>query len=267
MDWRDLLDRAEDALGEQRHHDALQLCDRAAVHGDDARYYAGFLRGDVLLELGDVAAALSAYESVADPDIPDPELDCARGVALFELSKIPEAEAALRSAIRGAPDLAEAHYTLGLIAELRGSGEADELFRRARRLEPQRYTLPKPMSPAAFDEVVSAALDDLPPMVRDAIANVPVLIEELPDLEELVATQPPLSPSTLGLFVGAPPSSISVLDHVEVEQPAILLFKRNLERAFPDPELLREEIRVTVIHEVGHALGLSEDDLLERGLE
>jgi len=267
MDWRDLLDRAEEALGDERYHDALQLCDRAAQHGDDARYYAAFLRGDVLLELGDPAAALSAYESIADPEVPDPEVDCARGVALYELAKLPEAENALRSAARGAPELAEAYYTLALIAELRGSGEAVELFRRARRIDPERYRAPKQMSPAAFEDVVSEALAELPDVVRDAIATIPVLVEELPDLEDLLASDPPLSPSTLGMFVGMPPGALSVLDHADVEQPAILLYKRNLERAFPDPVELREEIRITVIHEIGHALGLSEEDLIERGLE
>src|SRR5262245_29570273 len=104
-DWESLLDEAASALEEDRHHDALQLCDRAALLGDEARYNAAILRGDILLELGDPSGALSSYETVADPDVQDPDLDCARGMAFFELGRLAEADSALRSALRGNADL------------------------------------------------------------------------------------------------------------------------------------------------------------------
>jgi predicted Zn-dependent protease with MMP-like domain len=264
--WRTMLDDAEDAANDGRFDEALQLCDRASQAGDEARYFAGFLRGDVLLEMGDAAGALSAYDAVADPESGDPELDCARGIAMFELAMLPEADRALRSAVATDPELAEAFYTLGLIAELRATGEDAELFREARKLDPERFAAPKHMSNEAFDNVVAEALDALPHQVQEAIGNIPIIIEDLPDPDEISQASPPLSPTTLGLFLGVAPSDISVLDGAGGDQPVILLFKRNLERAFPDREDLVEEIRVTVIHEIGHALGLSEDDLIDRGL-
>jgi predicted Zn-dependent protease with MMP-like domain len=48
---------------------------------------------------------------------------------------------------------------------------------------------------------------------------------------------------------------------------SIALFQRNLERHVRDEAELREEIEVTLLHEVGHFLGLDEDDLRERGLD
>lgn len=45
----------------------------------------------------------------------------------------------------------------------------------------------------------------------------------------------------------------------------IYLFKRNLEREANDREDLAEQIRVTLLHEVGHYLGLEEDDLDDAG--
>ncbi len=48
---------------------------------------------------------------------------------------------------------------------------------------------------------------------------------------------------------------------------AILLYQRNLERFVRTREELVEEIRITLVHEVGHFLGLDEDELYERGLE
>ncbi len=267
MDWRQILDRAEDAARDGRYDEALDLCNQAALVNEEARYFAGFLRGDTLLDLGDAAGALSAYDSVADPELIDTDLDCARGVALFELAMLPEAENALRSALRAEADVAEAYYTLGLIIEHTGKGGEEGLFRRARQLDPQRFPPPIHLSNEAFDQIVEEALNELPPRVMEATANIPVLVAELPSLADLRAASPPLSPASLGMFIGAPPSQVSVLDPAEAQQPVILLFKRNLERAFPERDQLKEEIQLTVVHEIGHALGLSEEELWERGLE
>jgi predicted Zn-dependent protease with MMP-like domain len=49
--------------------------------------------------------------------------------------------------------------------------------------------------------------------------------------------------------------------------PSIVLFQRNLERFVRSRAELAEEIRVTLVHEVGHYLGLDEDELYERGLD
>jgi predicted Zn-dependent protease with MMP-like domain len=265
--WQDLLDDAEIALRELRHHDALQLCDRAAVQGDDARYFSALLRGDVLLDFGDAAGALSSYDSVADPGIADPELDLCRGLALFELVRFAEAENALRSALRGDPSLAEAHYTLALIAEINGTGREVEHFRQARRLDPDRFPAMPQMSRNEFEAVVEEALASLPESVREATRGIPVLIAEVVHPGDLMQADPPFSPRILGMFVGIAPRDVSVLDAPPEQQPTILLFKRNLERACPDREVLIAEVRKTVLHEVGHALGLSEEELVEMGLE
>jgi predicted Zn-dependent protease with MMP-like domain len=265
-EWERLLDQAEDAWTQKRHHDALQLCDRAALLGEDPRYFAALLRGDILLELGDAAGALSSFESVAHPETHDPEVDLSRGVALFELGRLAEAENALKSALRGDANLAEAHYTLGLIAEVSGSGSEAEHFRQARKLDPTTYAPHPSLTREEFERVVEAAVSELPESVKSVIQNVPVLVAELPHPDDLRLAVPPLSPRSLGLFVGTPPQQGSVLDAPPSEQPTILLFKRNLERACHDRDELIEEIRLTVIHEVGHALGLSEQELDERGL-
>ncbi|MBC7793227.1 MAG: metallopeptidase family protein [Clostridia bacterium] len=265
--WEDLLDEAEGLWQEGRHHDALQACDRAALQGEDARYYAAIMRGDILLELGDAPGALSSFESVADPDVADPDVDLSRGVALFELGRFAEAENALRSAQRGDANLAEAHYTLGLIAELQGTGAEAEHFRQARKLDAELYAPRPQIGREEFEKIVEEALESLPDRVAGVVRNVPVLVAELPHPDDLRLADPPLSPRSLGLFVGLPPRAISSLDAPAIEQPTILLFKRNLERACRDRDELVREVNLTVVHEVGHALGLSEEDLEERGLQ
>ncbi len=266
-DWRDLLDEASQAHADGHDHDALQLCDRAAMCGEEARYFSAVMRGDVLIDLGDTSGALSSYDSVADPSVPDPDLDCARGVALFELVRFAEADNALRSATRGDPSLAEAHYTLGLLAEITGSGRDGEYFRQARRLDPGAYPPPIQLGRQEFESAVDEALAQLPEPVRKATQEVPIVIAEVPHPDDLVQSDPPLSPAMLGMFVGPSSAEVSVLDAPPEQQPTILLFKRNLERASHDRETLIREIRTTVLHEVGHAIGLSEADLFELGLD
>ncbi|OGQ79507.1 MAG: hypothetical protein A2289_05580 [Deltaproteobacteria bacterium RIFOXYA12_FULL_58_15] len=267
MTWQEQLDQAEVAMGDDRYHDALQLCDLAALQGDDARYHAALMRGDVLLQLGDALGALSSYDSVADPDLADAELDCCRGLALFELVRFAEADNALRSALRGQPNLAEAHFALGLIAEIMGTGRDIEYFRKARALAPELYPVTPQLTRNDFEAVVEEAMACLPEPVRQATKGIPILIADVVHPGDLLQSDPPLSPRVLGMFIGVPPTELSLLDAPSEQQPTILLFKRNLERACPSKDILIEEIRTTVLHEVGHAIGLDESALCDLGLE
>ena len=245
--WQELLTRADSKRDAGHVEQALQLSDRAAMQGEDARHRAALFRGDTLLQMGDAGAALSSYESVADPTTADPELDGARGIALFEMVRLPEAELALRSALRGRPDLAEAYYVLGLIAEMTGSGEDTALFRAARRLAPERFPLAPSMARTTFQEIVAEALDGLPATLQKAIRRVPLRVDDMPHPEELRRSQPPVPPSALGMLLQNAETGPST---------TIVLFKRNLERAFPERSRLVEEIRRTVLFEVSRALGL-----------
>ena len=254
--WKDLLAKAHTAWQRQRPHDALQLCDRAALLSATGRYAAARLRGDILLELGDAAGALSSYDSVAQPDVADARLDCSRGLALFELVRFAEAHSALRSALRGDPQLAAAHQALGVMAEIVGSGDAALHFRRARRLAPQQYGLSPHLTVAQFEAVVQRALERIPERLRTAMQAMAVLVQELPRLEDLQHATPQVSPQSFGMHV--------LLEADEAEaQPAVLLFKRNLERACVDETALVQAIRDTVLQEAVPALGLPYDEDLE----
>jgi predicted Zn-dependent protease with MMP-like domain len=265
--WEEWLSAAREAWGEERPHDALQLCDRAAQIPGDARYQAALLRGDILLEMGDAAGALSSYDSVADPSTPDAELDCARGLALFELARMAEAENALRSALRGNDKLADAHYALGLIAELHGNGQETEHFRRARRIAPERFPASPKRGSEDFQELVEEALEGLPPHVKGAMEEIPVLVAEVPHPEDLRQCDPPVSPLAFGMMVGLASQTGGYLEDDEEAQPGLLLFKRNLERACHERQSLVDEIRATVIQEAEEHLGLMPGDEDEVGSE
>ncbi|HZB36218.1 MAG TPA: metallopeptidase family protein [Gaiellaceae bacterium] len=102
-----------------------------------------------------------------------------------------------------------------------------------------------------FEEQVEAALADLPPEFARALENVAVVIEE----------QNPDEPDLFGWYDGLGPGR----DHAGALPDRIVIYRRPLERAFSDPEELRREIRVTVLHEVGHFFGLDEQRIDELG--
>jgi predicted Zn-dependent protease with MMP-like domain len=96
----------------------------------------------------------------------------------------------------------------------------------------------------AFDEHVRAALDELPPELAKALRNVAVVIED----------EDPADPDLFGLW-----------ESEEYMPDKITIFRRPLTEALPDPQELREEIRITVLHELAHYFGIDEDRLDELG--
>jgi predicted Zn-dependent protease with MMP-like domain len=102
-----------------------------------------------------------------------------------------------------------------------------------------------------FQEQVQAALDDLPAEIAAGLENVAVVIEE----------EHPDEPDLFGEYDGLGPGH----DHAGDLPDRIVIYRRPLERAFSDPDELRREIRITVLHEVGHFFGLDEDQIDELG--
>jgi len=98
-----------------------------------------------------------------------------------------------------------------------------------------------------FERLVRKALADLPEEFRSRLENVVVLIEEEP---------PEDMPETLGLYEGVPLTERS-LDGITLPD-RITLFKRPIERACRTEEEIEAEVRLTVLHEVGHFFGLEE---------
>ena len=243
--WQSLLGEAR-TLAPEHPLAALQLCDRAALLSADGRYRAALLRGDILLELGDAAGALSCYESIADIAKKDSEVDCARGLALFHLARFAESENALRSALRDDPDLAPAHFALGVMAEVAGTGKEIEHFRRARRLDPERFFSTPKLSNTEFEKVVEEALLGLSDELRDKLDEVLVLVAPVPRLEDLQHEDGSLSPLCKATKVALATSYYGVVDEITPPRPAILLFKRNVERVSRDREALVAAVAAAV---------------------
>ena len=106
-----------------------------------------------------------------------------------------------------------------------------------------------------FEDQVRAALDELPPHIAGALENVAVVVED----------ENPEDPDLLGLYHGVPLPERG--DMAGSLPDRISIYRVPLEECFPDPAELREEIRITVLHELGHYFGLDEDRLEELGYD
>ena len=110
-----------------------------------------------------------------------------------------------------------------------------------------------------FVKVVEEALDSIPREFRRRIRNVAVLVEDMP----------PDQPSTqsgqrkrllLGIFHGVPATKKSIFD-ISVGPAHIVLYQKNIEAVCSDEAEVRHQIRQTLIHELGHYFGMTEEQL------
>jgi predicted Zn-dependent protease with MMP-like domain len=213
-------------------------------------------RPDLALE------ALKGAERAADPS----QFFHLRALAHFDLVQLELARDDSERALAITPDYAEAHDLMARVLEHLGDDErAAEHAELAQELDSEAFPGPLEVSDEEFDAMVEQSIRELPDRVRQEIKEVPILVQPLPPRELLAAEHPPMAPDLLGLFVGRGLTDRAI-DDLPGVPGAIYLFRRNLLRACADREELAKEIRITVQHEVGHLLGLDEDDLEEWGL-
>ena len=110
---------------------------------------------------------------------------------------------------------------------------------------------------------VQETLAALPTPLRERAQALPVTFARLPNAAHL---RDGVEPDTLGLFVG--PEFAQEANTSSPLPPQIILFLENLwDQAEADQAVFRAEVRTTYLHELGHYLGLDEEDLFDRGLE
>lgn len=261
------LERAWEALDADDLGTALRVLERAQAVAPD--------HPDVLELAAECALAddrpeeaLEAYArwSEVEPDDIEPRLGTAE--VYLDYGEPRKAVRLLEGLLKGrglqAEEEADARHLLGVAYEDRGDfkrmvAEWLEVLRLDAAGDPADTLI----SVDRFQAIADAAFDELPDVVQEHLANVPILIEERPT-DDMVRDG--LDPRTLvGLFEGAAMPDQSVLGVPALT--LIQLFQRNLEREARDEDDLAEQIRITVLHETAHYFGADEDDLRRLGLD
>ena len=222
-------------------------------------------------DLGQAADALDRADWVMKKRARDPEGGYERAVALFELCRFGEAKAAFLSQLDDPERMAHAHHHLALLLERDGKqAEAEVHFKKAQAAAPEDFPAPVLLSLDEFQGELKKAIAGLPADMRKDLIGVPVEIEDLPKSEDLTSGEPPLSPTILGLFRGPPLNEPCDEPDPKAKSAAcrsVAIYRKNLARAVKTKDELIEQIRVTLLHEVGHLRGEDDFELAARGLE
>jgi len=186
------------------------------------------------------------------------------GQILFELGRFADAKRSLDTAVAMDPEAGHAAYHLALVLERLGQAdEAEQMFARANALDPERYPMPAEVDELFFRQAAAEAFENLPRSIREYVEDVPILVEDWP-AEHLLGEEN-VSPQILGIYIGLPRTEAEISAQPQ-DLTRVVLFKKNLEKVCRDRNDLVEQIQVTVRHEIGHHLGLSEEDLERLGL-
>jgi predicted Zn-dependent protease with MMP-like domain len=113
-----------------------------------------------------------------------------------------------------------------------------------------------------FDRVVQEVLTEMPERFSRHLENVVFVVDDVPTAE--LRNRYELPGDLLGFYEGVPVTESSVVEPA-VDLDRIYLFRENLCAFSQTREMLAEEIRITLLHEVGHHFGLDEDRLAELG--
>lgn len=116
------------------------------------------------------------------------------------------------------------------------------------------------MRRAAFERLVAQALDGLPKRFAERLRNIAVIVEARPSRE--IAAE--LGGDILGLYQGVSELEQSPMAAYELPE-IVVIYQQNIEAICRSDAEIVEEVRKTVVHEIGHHFGLSDAEMDEWG--
>jgi predicted Zn-dependent protease with MMP-like domain len=122
------------------------------------------------------------------------------------------------------------------------------------------------MSRQEFRHLVAQTIASLPPRVAQQLANVEIVVKVRPSTEELTMTGLNQATTLFGLYTGIPLTKRNS-SYGMVLPDKITLYQRSIEEGCRTLEEIQAQIRTTLLHEIGHHFGLSEDELEKAGYE
>ncbi|HEX8523006.1 MAG TPA: metallopeptidase family protein [Tepidisphaeraceae bacterium] len=120
------------------------------------------------------------------------------------------------------------------------------------------------VSKQKFGQLVEEALAEVPEVFAAFLEEVPVEVRDRPTRRQLESAGTRKGDLLLGLYVGRPRTQRNVEDSGAMPD-AIYIFQDSIEQVVSSEEQLVEQVRTTVLHEIGHHFGMSEKDLEELG--
>jgi len=119
---------------------------------------------------------------------------------------------------------------------------------------------------AEFKKLVARAVEALPPRFLARLENLDVVVEDEPTDEDLELAGVEPGDTLLGLYHGVPQSERGTW-YGSMLPDRIVIYQRPIEAVARNRREIQKEIRITLMHEIGHHFGLREDELSEAGYE
>ena len=120
------------------------------------------------------------------------------------------------------------------------------------------------LSNKEFDHMVNRAIERIPPQIRRYLDNILITVQDRPSPELMEEMELDPDETLFGIYQGVPLNERSISDP-PLYPDAIHIFKEPLETLCTTHEELEKEIEITVVHEIAHFLGMSEERLAELG--
>jgi len=127
-----------------------------------------------------------------------------------------------------------------------------------------------PRTRRRFDEQLDSVLERMPPLIHELIEKVPLHVEDYPSDDVMDRLDVECIDDLCGLYTGIPIGEKSV-SHSGTLPDVVTIYREGILSASADREgrinvkRLREQIRITVLHELAHHHGLSEEELNRLG--
>ncbi len=118
-----------------------------------------------------------------------------------------------------------------------------------------------PISSEAFERLVQQALADLPPPYAKLMETIAVMVEEEPPEEVLQDLDLDSGDDLLGLYQGQSLAADSFFTPGGEQPPRISIYRGPILRLCESPEEVVQEVYDTVVHELGHHVGLDDDEM------
>lgn len=231
------------------------LVDEALAHLDQRRFGVAQQRLDEAVQVDPGSAPVHTAR-----------IDSAQGLLLSARGQVQPARQALQRAVSANPADAEAHYALARLGEQQGDHDAmvkhDLRVLALDRAEDRRTGRGGTEDLRRVQRVVADVLDSLPPEFAQRLGHVPVVLEPRPSAAEVRDGQ---DPRLLGLMEGHNAAEARGSDGWADRPTRIVVYYANL-AACCDDHALDDEVAITVLHEIGHYLGLDEDGVTALGL-
>lgn len=246
---------------------ALTLAREALGRQPDAESF--YVYGLASCECDEVEEGINALRRAVQLDAAHVEAWVALGRELHDICEFDQSQVVLLTALRLDPHHPEALYHRACLRERRHDYDgAARDYQAAALVDPEAYPRPSELDDDTIEQVADEVLSLLHPSLQRYLEDVHIYIDEVPAVELLQQFDPPARPcEVLGCFTGHSLAERTSDDPWSSLPATIVLFRRNLARLAHDRELLLEELRITLLHEIGHFLGLDEEDLERRGLD